>query len=92
MYCNHNTYANGTPCKIPKLEAFGNISDENKENNSPHTSRCMGIQCNTYVKCFISVEVQTDVSALDTTTISDKKTWDTSNKYIFVIKCYILTS
>ena len=44
-------YSHATPCKKPKLEAFGNISDENKGNNSQYTSRSIGIQCNTYVKC-----------------------------------------
>ena len=36
-------HSNGTPCKNPKLEAFGNISDENKGNNSQYTSRSIGI-------------------------------------------------
>lgn len=65
-------HSNGTPCKNPKLEAFGNISDENKGNNSQYTSRSIGIQCNTYVKCLISVGVQTDVSALNTTRFAEQ--------------------
>ena len=65
-------HSNGTPCKNPKLEAFGNISDENKGNNSQYTSRSIGIQCNTYVKCLISVGVQTDVSVLNTTRFQSK--------------------
>ena len=65
-------HSNGTPCKKPKLEAFGNISDENKGNNSQYTLRSIGIQCNTYVKCLISVGVQTDVSALDTTRFAEQ--------------------
>ena len=36
-------HSNGTPCKKSKLEAFGNISDENKGNNSQYTSRSIGI-------------------------------------------------
>ena len=65
-------HSNVTPCKKLKLEAFGNISDENKQNNSSYTSRSIGIQCNTYVKSLISVGVQTDVSALNTTRFAEQ--------------------